>query len=527
MRAEEGKSGGAVGATTLVRSDYGIALALFAVALALHIPFRSQLAYYWDSAQFALAVGEYNLRISQPHVPGFYLYILLGRLMNLFVGEPHAALVWLSILAGAWLVSAGYLLAKSMFGPACGWGTGLILLTSPLTWFHSEIALTTIVDSALVVSYVFVCWRAIHSKVTWFQTIMLAVLLAAVGGVRQHSAPLLIPLWIYVFCGFAQPRAPKFLCATVLTAVLSLLWFMPMIKSAGGLDGYRDLLRLKCQFDRSRIVWAGGGVTALLMDIYCIGRAFWAGLWAAAILSLMEFMHWIFVEKRAGLADSCRVNRQQLCVLALWITPMLLFGLLMYVERPGHVLNFFPAIVILASLGLIRFSRQLAIPRPWGPYAVFAVVAAVNTVVFLFAPPLVTRLSLGLRLSAGEIRDHDADLRACLQAIRQNWPAKNVILYHWYEDFFWGFRQFQYHLPEYRNVLLRPDASLPGPLGEEAWIGYEKQTTFVDVTSIPRGEDIILVVPPGQSVAAFGSSVKLGTEGLLLESGAKLYVLRH
>ena len=96
-----------------------------------------------------------------------------------------------------------------MFGRACGWGTGLILLTSPLTWFHSEIALTTIVDSALVVSYVFVCWRAIHSKVTWFQTIMLAVLLAAVGGVRQHSAPLLIPLWMYVFCGFAQPRAPQ------------------------------------------------------------------------------------------------------------------------------------------------------------------------------------------------------------------------------------------------------------------------------------------------------------------------------
>ena len=531
LRAEEGKSEGTVGAIALGRSDYGIALALFVVALALRVPFRSQFAYYWDSAQFALAVGEYNIRISQPHVPGFYLYILAGRLMNLFVGEPHAALVWLSVFAGAWLVSVGYLLATLMFGRNCGWGTGLILLTSPLTWFHSEIALTTILDSALVVSFVFVCWRAIQRNVTWFQTIVLAALLAAAGGLRQQTAALLVPLWIYVFWGFAQPRARKFFCATVLAAGLSLLWFLPMLKSAGGLGGYLDLLRLKCQFDRSRIAWAGGGVFALFMDVYCMGRALWVGLWIAAILPLMELAHWVFYEKGAGVVDSYRANRRQLRVLGLWIAPMLLFGLLMYVERPGHALNLFPAVVILASLGLVRFSRQLVIARSWGLYVVFAIVMAVNAALFLFAPPLVTRLSLGLRLSAREIQEHDTDLQACFRVIRQNWPAKDVIVYHWYEDFFWGFRQFQYHLPEYRNVLLRPDASLPRPLGGMAWIGYERRTAFVDVTSIPQEqdilqkEDILLVVPPGESVEMFRSTVKLGTEVLLLESGVKLYVL--
>jgi hypothetical protein len=527
MRGEGGKSAGTVGATTLTRSDYGIALALFVVALALRVPFRSQFAYHWDSAQFALAVGEYNIRISQPHVPGFYLYVLVGRLLNLFVGEPHAALVWLSVLAGAWLASMGYLLATSMFGRTCGWGTGLILLTSPLCWFHSEIALTTIVDSALVVSFVFVCWQAIQGRVTWFQTIMLAALLAAVAGVRQQSAPLLVPLWMYVFWGFAQPRGWKFLCATVLAVGLSLLWFMPMVKSAGGLGGYMDLLRLKCQFDRSRIVWAGGGVGALLMDVYCIGRAFWVGLWVAAILPLMELVHWVLFEKRAGAVDSYRANRRQLCVLALWIAPMLLFGLLMYVERPGHILNLFPAVVILASLGLVRFSQQLVVTRAWGPYVVFAIVVAVNAVVFLYPFPLVIRLSLGQRLSAREIQDHDTDLQACFRAIRKNWPARNVVIYHWYEDFTWSFRQFQYHLPEYRNVLLRPDASLPSPLGVKAWIGYERQTAFVDVTSVHQEQDILLVVPPGVSVEIFGSNVKLGTEALLLDSGVKLYVLHH
>lgn len=137
---------------------------LFLIALAMRIPFRSHFAYHWDSAQFALAMGEYNIRISQPQAPGYYLYIALGRLMNLVVGDPHAALVWLSVLSGAWLVLIGYLLASSMFGRECGVGTGLILLTSPLCWFHSEVALTTVVDSALVVTFVFVAWRAVRRE---------------------------------------------------------------------------------------------------------------------------------------------------------------------------------------------------------------------------------------------------------------------------------------------------------------------------------------------------------------------------
>jgi hypothetical protein len=98
----------------LTRRDITTALSLFLLAVILRVPFRSHFAYHWDSAQFALAVGEYNIRISQPHAPGFYLYVVLGRLVNWFVGEPHAALVWLSVIAGAWLSAVGYLLATSM-----------------------------------------------------------------------------------------------------------------------------------------------------------------------------------------------------------------------------------------------------------------------------------------------------------------------------------------------------------------------------------------------------------------------------
>ena len=53
--------------------DWLMAAVLCAVSVALRIPFRSQFAYHWDSAQFALAINEYDMRLSQPHAPGYFL----------------------------------------------------------------------------------------------------------------------------------------------------------------------------------------------------------------------------------------------------------------------------------------------------------------------------------------------------------------------------------------------------------------------------------------------------------------------
>ena len=515
----------------LTRGDVATAFFLFVLALILRAAFRSHFAYHWDSAQFALAVGEYNIRIGQPHAPGFYLYVVLGRLVNWFVGEPHAALVWLSVIAGAWLSAVGYLLATSMFGRRCGWSTGVILLTSPLCWFHSEIALTTIVDSALVTSFVFVCWQTIQRGATRCRTIALAALLAAVAGVRQQSAPLLIPLWGYVFWNLEGRRARKFLWATALAVGLSLLWFVPTVTSAGGFASYVHLLRLKSQFDAPRTLWGGRGMGALWDDVNMTVRACWAGLLAAGIISLTEFIHWVVFEKTASANSFFRANKTQLCVLTLWIVPMLAFGMLMYIALPGHVLDFFPALAVLASPGLVRFAERAGSSsavnrlRALGSVLTFAV--AVNAVVFVYSPRWATRLLAGPPLTAGEIRQHDADLSACFQAIRNTWPSRNVVICHRREDFYWGFRQFEYHLPEYRSVLLTADPSLPGELATRKWIGYERQTTFVNEVPVSDGQDIVLVVPPSDSLNRYESQFDVRKATLLLDLRVRLYQLHR
>ncbi len=509
-----------------------LAAVLFVVALALRIPFRSHFAYHWDCAQFALAVGNYNIRISQPQAPGFYGYVMLGRLVDAVVGEHHAALVWLSVIAGALLVALGYLLATSMFGRRCGLGVGLILLTSPLCWFHSEVALSTIVDSVLVVSFVLAAWRAMQGGVTPWQTVLLAMLFAAVGGVRSQSALLLVPLWGYVLWRYSgSSRSLKILGSMALGSILCLGWFVPVVKSAGGLASYGELLRLKSQFDAPRIVWRGGGLEALLTDISCMGRACWVGLLAAAIIALTEYIHRVVFEKPSTGDHFYRDHKKPLLVLALWAIPMLLFDLLMYAALPGHILNFFPAIVILASLGLVRFSGRFAasftVSRSSVDGAVFTIVALLNIFVFVYSPLPVKRLLLGVDLTGVEIRQHDSALAKCFQMIRQRWPSKDVVLYHRHEDFYWGFRQFQYHLPDYRNVLLDADCSLPGALGTKMWVGYGEQTSFVNNLPLFSGTEVLLVVPPGETLDLFRGYFDLRGSVLVADDGVKLYVLRR
>jgi len=66
----------------------------------LRIPFRSRLAYLWDSAEFTLAIHDYDVRLSQPRAPGYFLYVMFGRLVTWLDCDPHAGLVRISCRRG-------------------------------------------------------------------------------------------------------------------------------------------------------------------------------------------------------------------------------------------------------------------------------------------------------------------------------------------------------------------------------------------------------------------------------------------
>src|SRR5271154_1415816 len=90
--------------------------------------FRSRFLYDVDSVNFALAMERFDPRVHQPHPPGYFLYVQLGRLANMLFHDANAALVGLSIVFSCGAAAMIYALADDWFGRNAARFAGLIFL---------------------------------------------------------------------------------------------------------------------------------------------------------------------------------------------------------------------------------------------------------------------------------------------------------------------------------------------------------------------------------------------------------------
>src|SRR5262245_10278369 len=99
-------------------ADLGIALGLSLVTLVSRWPYRARMLYNWDAVQFALALREFDVAKHQPHPPGYLLYVLLGRVLNAWSGDPAFAYVGLAMLFSAATTFVVYWLGRHLYDRA-------------------------------------------------------------------------------------------------------------------------------------------------------------------------------------------------------------------------------------------------------------------------------------------------------------------------------------------------------------------------------------------------------------------------
>ena len=230
------------------RRDWIAAVLFFLVALLLHVPFRTRYAFLWDSIEFIEGMRAYSVVLGQPHPPGYFLYVMAGRLVNVFVADPNASLVGISLVAGSGLSGVMYLLGTAMFGRRAGVMAALVMLTSPLVNFYSCVALTYVLDALLVCALVLWCWRALQRGVQWGDAIGLGAMLAVIAGVRQQS---LFGLSVPVFYTLSQSKARrgwKVVAGLLACGAVLAIWLPAMFRMTGGWSAYSDALRQTARF---------------------------------------------------------------------------------------------------------------------------------------------------------------------------------------------------------------------------------------------------------------------------------------
>lgn len=413
-------------------------LGLVFVTLVSRFVFRSERLYDLDSVNFALALTDFDPSLHQPHPPGYYLYVLAGRLMQLALPDANDALVALSVIAGVITVAALYELAQAMYGGRAGLYAGAAFVLSPLCWFHGTVALTYSVELAGAAVVGWLCWRA--TKGDGRAAVWSGVALAALVGFRQSAILFLGPLWAY---SISRRRPREFAASAAAFGLCCLIWFVPMILDAGGPGRYFSALEnLWLAVPAKQTVAAQGfvaGAGLAAARVATIAFILELSLGAFAVVGLLRLRK---PDPEAG----------RRAFVLFWVAPGLTFFAAIYLifVNSGYLLVITPPLFAWLGGVLDRYVRD---SPPSQTRPCLTACAAVNVFVFLWAP---------LYCSHDRVQSFERDLDRTIRHIRTNFSPDTTMIVA-FDAHFFGFRHAGYYLPEFVTIAY-PAANFPdGP----------------------------------------------------------------
>lgn len=338
------------------KSDIFIMLFLTILMVITRLPFTSKFLYEWDSVNFALAFEKYDILLHQPQPPGYILFVGLGKLLNQLFHDANLTIVFISIMFSLLTVIVLYFLGKQLFSRKIAIIGAILLIFSPIFWFYGEIATIYPSESFLAILIAYTSYMAFKGnlkndkKFFYISTLILGL----AGGFRQDLIPFMFPLWF--FCLFYQNRHYKrIITAFALLAISILLWLLPTIILAGGLETYLNAGgHFSASFKTSSILFGASLSNQLLMDgmlvsWLMIGLGFLGGFLIILFL----------IMKRKTVLNKRMLKNPKFIFLSLWILPSFLFLVFIPLSKPGYSLTFLPALSLILGYVIVEVSRDL------------------------------------------------------------------------------------------------------------------------------------------------------------------------
>jgi hypothetical protein len=328
----------------------------------------------WDSAQYVLATGQYDVTHGLPQPPGYWLYVECGRALAHLsgLGTVHA-LVLLAALASGLAAGLTVVAGRDLGGPWVGMAAGLVIATSPFAWFSGSVVATYSFDLLAGPLLMVLAWRARPGS--WHGVAAVAAVGILVGFrqsiVQSFALLALVPV-------IAATRTWRLLAATVGAGLASVcIWFVPMVATQpGGFAAWAHATRLEATGaaqSTSVLDHAPGGATNLgtfagYTTVALAPLALMAilGLVVFGVRSLVAARSPSSSEAEAGPVDAGGVgaagaaggaerrpwyqSRTAIFGGAL-LPPMLLVSLVQF-AKGGYLLAYLPAAIILLLLPL-------------------------------------------------------------------------------------------------------------------------------------------------------------------------------
>jgi hypothetical protein len=482
------------------------------------LPFLAQIPYGLDSIQFVLAMDHFDVRLHQPHPPGYFLFVMLGRLVRQLTGDSNLSLIVISMVASVLAVGILYLLGKALFNSRIALIAAVFLATSPVFWFHGEVALSNALDCLAVCVVALLCWKSFqHSGacLSWA-----AFSLGLSGGIRQNTLVFLIPLGL--LSAYSASWKRRILALLILGGTVC-LWYIPMAQMSGGWEEYQQALRdhwLNAN-------WRGIHWNWIQSNCRVVYRFLFMGLGPSILLILTAGLSISFTRQWKEVLRDARTG-----FLLSWIVPSLAFFVLIMSHpfQSGHSLIYLPAMILIAAISIHQLASLLAPinkdpasrPASVSPHLsrhysrisimLMVLVGVFNVVVFL---------DFKTQVSLQAIRGYEKEVADSISVVEHHCSPTQTLLVN-YDYMQLGFRDFAYHLPEYLTIQAFP-SSRGGQILTTA--SFNRKTLLLQEVEIPDSLQYFAI--PGDLIRYLPvqpATVKMEGKMLKSESGYQLYV---
>ena len=314
----------------------------------------------WDSAQYALATGHFDVTHGQPQPPGYWLYVESGRALSHLTGLGTVrALVVVAALASGAAAGLTVVAGRDLGGPWVGLAAGAVVATSPFAWFSGSVVATYSFDLLACSLLIVLAWRA--RPASWHGVAAVAAV-GLLAGFRQSIVQSFALLALVPVV--SSTRTWRLLAATVGAALVSVaIWFVPMVATQPG--GFATWVHA------TRIEATGAAQATSVLDHAPNGATnlgTFAGYTAVALapLALLAVLAGVVLAVRAVRspagagattsdeeADGPRPWYQsRAAVLGAALVPPILLVALVQFAKGGYLLAYLPAAVIALLLPL-------------------------------------------------------------------------------------------------------------------------------------------------------------------------------
>jgi 4-amino-4-deoxy-L-arabinose transferase-like glycosyltransferase len=290
-----------------------------------------------DNVNLAYALSNFDPRIHQPQPPGYPFFVIVAKILNIFLRNPETTFLVISVLISAMCLPVLCALGARMFDAWTARAAVCLLLVNPAFW-HSALDGPLRVNLALFSLLTAYCaWRAWNGEsafVFWG-----ALALGIGSGFRPDLLVYLGPIWLA--SAVVGTRSVKtVISGGVLLALVVLVWVGILAYAVGGpSELYRLITSYLVDQSKPASVVMGASSQSWMRQISRL--VVWNGLAVLGWIWALPFF--LIAKERVALLS------RHFIFWAIWVVPGLLAQALIHVDAPGHTLFSTVALCLLGA----------------------------------------------------------------------------------------------------------------------------------------------------------------------------------